>query len=74
MKPRIKSMIWNTKRQKTSNQNNKKQKESKKMRIVQAAYGTTSRGPILSSYGCQRKRDIARNWKSIWKNNERKLP
>ena len=34
IKLRIKSMIWNTKRQKTSNQNNKKQKESKKMRIV----------------------------------------
>ena len=35
MKPRIKSMIWNTKKQKTTNQNNNKKKESKKkMRIV----------------------------------------
>ena len=30
MKPRIKSMIWNTKKQKTTNQNNNKKKESKK--------------------------------------------
>ena len=30
MKPRIKSMIWNIKKQKTTNQNNNKKKESKK--------------------------------------------
>ena len=30
MKLRIKSMIWNTRNQKTTNQNNKKKKESKK--------------------------------------------
>ena len=30
MKPRIKSMIWNTQKQKTSNLNNKKKKGSKK--------------------------------------------
>ena len=28
MKPRIKSMIWNIRKQKTTNQNNKKKKES----------------------------------------------
>ena len=33
MKLRIKSMIWNIRKQKTNNQNNKKKKESKKMRI-----------------------------------------
>ena len=33
MKPRIKSMIWNIRRQKTTN-DNKKKKESEKMRIV----------------------------------------
>ena len=30
MKPRNKSMIWNTRREKTFNQNNKKEKEYKK--------------------------------------------
>ena len=30
MKPRIKSIIWNIKKQKTTNQNKKKKKESKK--------------------------------------------
>ena len=34
MKPRIKSMIWNIRNQKTTNQNSKKKKESKKARIV----------------------------------------
>ena len=32
MKPRIKSMMWNIRNQKTANQNNKKKKESKNMR------------------------------------------
>ena len=48
MKPRIKSMIWNISKQKTTNQN-KKKKESKKMRIVYAASGTTLRGPTFTS-------------------------
>ena len=30
MKPRIKSMIWNIRRQKTTNQNNRKKKKPKK--------------------------------------------
>ena len=34
MKPRIKSMIWNIRKQKTTNQNSKKKKESKRMKIV----------------------------------------
>ena len=34
MKPRIKSMIWNTRKQKTTNQNKKKKQESKKMKTV----------------------------------------
>ena len=33
MKPRIKSMIWNIRKQKTTNQNDKK-KKFKKLRIV----------------------------------------
>ena len=34
MKPRIKSMIWNTRNQKKKNQKNKKKKESPKTRTV----------------------------------------
>ena len=34
IKPRIKSLIWNIRKQKTTNQNKKKKTESKKMRIV----------------------------------------
>ena len=34
LKPRIKSMIWNIRKQKTTNKNNKKKKESKKLKIV----------------------------------------
>ena len=34
VKPRIKSMIWNIRKQKTTNQNNKKKKNPKKTRIV----------------------------------------
>ena len=40
---------------KTTNQN-KKKKESKKMKIAYAASGTTSRGPTFTSQGCQKKR------------------
>ena len=34
MKPRVKSVIWNIRKQKTTNQNHKKKKESKEMRMV----------------------------------------
>ena len=44
---RIKSMIWNIRKQKTTNQNNRKKKESKKkMRVVKAASGTTKKSNI----------------------------
>ena len=46
---KIKSMIWNIRKQKTANQNKKKKKESKKMRIVQTASRTTLRGPSFTS-------------------------
>ena len=59
MKPRIKSIIWNKRKQtnkqankKQTNQNNKKKKESKnknKTRIVSAASGTTSSIPTFTS-------------------------
>ena len=34
MKPRIKSMIWNIRKQTRTNQNNNKKRESKKAKIV----------------------------------------
>ena len=39
MKLRIKSMIWNIRKQKTTNQNNKKKKKSKKIRIWKQPLG-----------------------------------
>ena len=41
MKLKIKSMIWNIRKQKTTNQNKKKKKDSNKMRV--------SRGPTFTS-------------------------
>ena len=41
MKLRIESMIWNIRKQKTTNQNKKKKKDSNKMRV--------SRGPTFTS-------------------------
>ena len=45
MKPIIKSIIWNIRKHKTTNES-KKKKESKNMMIVKADSGKTSRGPI----------------------------
>ena len=52
MKLRIKSMFWNIGKQKTTNQN-KKKKQSKKMRIVKAASGKTSNVQTFASQTCQ---------------------
>ena len=48
MNPRIKSMSWNIRKQKITMQN-KKEKESKKLKIVKTAVGTTSTGPKFTS-------------------------
>ena len=48
MKPRVKSMIWNIRKQKTTDQN-KKKKESKKMGIISSAPGTTLIDPTFAS-------------------------
>ena len=47
MKPRFESIIWDLRKQKTT----KKKKESKKMRVLKAVSGTTSRGPTFTSHG-----------------------
>ena len=54
MKLRIKSMIWNTRKQKTNLQN--KEKESKNMRVAQTASGTTLREPTFTSWGCHKEK------------------
>ena len=56
MKPRIKSIIWNIKKQKTTNQNKKKKKESKKNEDSVSSFGTTSRDSTFSSEGCQKEK------------------
>ena len=56
MKQRITSMIWNIRNQKTTNQNNEKKKESKKMKIVKVASKTTSRGPTFISQGYRKEK------------------
>ena len=48
MKLRIKSIIWNIRKQKTTTQNKNKKKEPKKMRKVKV-FGTTSSDPTLVS-------------------------
>ena len=64
MKPRIKSVIWNIRKQKTTNQNSKKKKEFKKGQYKQPV------GQLIALQhshhrGTRRKRERARNWKSI---------
>ena len=49
-------MIWNIRKQKTTNQNNEKKKELPKKRIVYAASGTTLGGPTFTLYGCQKEK------------------
>ena len=45
MKLRIKSIIWNIRKEKALNQNSKKKKESKKIRIGLETSGTSSNLP-----------------------------
>ena len=49
MKPRIKSMIWNTKKTKIYSQNSKKKNKFKKMRIDPETSGTSSNVPTSVS-------------------------
>ena len=65
MKARIKSMIWNIRKQKTTNQNNKKKKESKKNEDSVSSLLDNFKHSTFISYGYQRRRERARNWKCI---------
>ena len=58
----------------TSNQKRMKKQEFGKMRRGLETSRVTLNVPTSESQGCQRRRERARYWKSISKNNERKLP
>ena len=73
MNLRIKSMIWNIRKQKTPNQN-KKKKESRKIRIVSAASGTTSSVPTFICItgvpeGEKKEQEIGNLFEKIMKEN-----
>ena len=55
MKLRIKSMIWNIRKQKTTNQNNKKEKESKKIVKSVSSLWDNFSVPTFASQGCQKE-------------------
>ena len=66
MKPRIKSMIWNIRKLKTINQINKKKKESKIYENnVSSLWDNFMHSNICMNGGARRRREGARNWKSI---------
>ena len=60
------------KKQKTPEQNSKRKKNPKKIRIVQGPSGTTSSTQTFPLQGCWKEKRV-RNWKSTLK-NDRKLP
>ena len=75
MKLRIKSMIWNIKKQKTTNQNNKKKKESKKTRIVVSSLWDNFKRSNICLIGVPEGEEKEEEIGNISeKNSERKLP
>ena len=63
-------MIWNIKKQKTTNENNRKKEESKKKKKKKGGPSKEPLGQLQAfkySYhkGARRRRERARNWKSI---------
>ena len=61
MKPRIKSTIWNTRKEKSFNQNGRKNKKFLKMRMGLGTSRTTLKVPTSESRGARRRRGRARN-------------
>ena len=64
MKLRIKSMIWNIRKQKTTMQSNKKRKESKNEDSISSIWDNFKRSNIFL-IGVTEGEEKARNWKSI---------
>ena len=61
MKPRIKPMIWNTRKEKAFNQNSRKKKDFKKMRIGLGTSGTTLNVTTSEFRGARSRRTTVRN-------------
>ena len=66
IKLRVKSMIWNTRKQKTTNQNNKKTKRIQR-KVINRVRSLWDNFMFLHSYhrGAKRRTERTRNWKSI---------
>ena len=74
MKPRIKSMIWNIRKKKTSNHNSEKKRESKKIKGSVRSLQDNFRHSNIHIRGVpeEEKEQEIRN--PIRKNSKRKLP
>ena len=76
MKPRIKSIMWNIRKQKTANQNNKKKKESKNknedsVRSLWNNFNTYQHLYCRGARGEEKEQEIGN---LFLKSSERKLP
>ena len=73
MKLRIKSMIWNIRKQKTINQNNKKKKESKKNKYSVSSFWDSFKhsniGIIGMQEGEEKEQEIGNLFEKIMKEN-----
>ena len=67
MKPGIKSTIWNTREEKTFNQNSRKKKEFKKMRRGLGTNGTKLSIQISISWGCHKEKRKSKKLKTYLK-------
>ena len=64
MKAKIKSMIWNIRRQKTTNENKREKKNPKEEDSI-SSFWDNLRSPTFASGGGRRRRERAKNWKSL---------
>ena len=75
MKQRIKSEMWVIRKQKNPIKTAKRKKNPKNEDTVRSPSNNFKCTNICIDHGgARRRRDRARNWKSIFKNNEKKLP
>ena len=75
IKPRIKSMIWTVRKQKTTNPNYKKKRESKKSKhSVSKPLVKLQQVQHSHQTGARKRKERARNGKSLSKNNRSELP
>ena len=65
MKPTIKTAIGNIRKQKTTNKNNRKKKDPKKREQYKEPQGQLQAFQHAHQRGARRRKERARNWKSI---------